>query len=121
MKNTNPTQSTDQDAADVPLSDEAKAYVAKVFPCEPPCDSWGVCSNCCERTVFLAGYNIGYRVGAEHERTQAKELIDELSDVGSLYFVNWVSGRISREIAAELNADMKKVVAKHRARVGDVK
>ena len=44
-----------------PLSAEAQAYADRAFPCEPPCDSWGACSNCCERSVFWAGYNFGDR------------------------------------------------------------
>jgi len=55
---------------DAPLSEEAKAFIEKVFPCEPPCDSYGVCDNCCEKVVFQAGYNIGYRAAlhSDHGR-----------------------------------------------------
>lgn len=48
---------------DRPIAEETKAYIERNFPCEPPCSSLGVCDNCCEKTVFLAGYNHGYRAG----------------------------------------------------------
>jgi hypothetical protein len=46
-----------------PLSAEAKAWTEKMFPCEPPCDSFGVCEACINRHLFHAGYNFGYRAG----------------------------------------------------------
>lgn len=46
---------------DAPFSKEAENYVADVYPCEPPCDSYGICSNCHEKLCFGAGYNLGYR------------------------------------------------------------
>lgn len=60
-----------------PLSAEAEAYVAKVFKCEPPCDSFGVCSNCCEAIVFGAGYNFG--LAAEKARSQ--RLVEALETI----------------------------------------
>jgi len=46
---------------DAPLSEEAKAFADKLFPCTKPCDSYGVCEGCTERIIFQAGYNMGYR------------------------------------------------------------
>lgn len=48
-------------AKDEPLSEEAKDFIAKMFICEPPCDSYVVCEACLEKDLFLAGYNFGYR------------------------------------------------------------
>lgn len=44
-----------------PVSQDAAAYMDKLFPCEKPCDSFGICDGCYERVIFLAGYNFGYR------------------------------------------------------------
>lgn len=49
------------DADNMPVSIEAQKYIELLFKCEPPCDSHGVCANCCDLTTFLAGYNFGYR------------------------------------------------------------
>jgi len=55
-----------------PLSQEALAFCDRMWPCEPPCDSYGVCSNCCEKTIHHAGYNHGYRAaGAEIARLKS--------------------------------------------------
>jgi len=43
------------------LSKEALDYCMKLFLCEKPCDSYGICEGCYERNIFLAGYNFGYR------------------------------------------------------------
>lgn len=43
------------------ITSEAWTYMKKLFPCEKPCDSFGICDACYERNIFLAGYNIGYR------------------------------------------------------------
>lgn len=48
-----------------PLTKEAKEYIAKMFPCEVPCDSYGICPGCAEAAVFGAGYNFGYRATKE--------------------------------------------------------
>lgn len=62
--------------SDFPLSQDAKDFVAKVFKCEPPCDSWGVCSECIDLANFQAGYNFGFR--AQEARIEELEsLIDE--------------------------------------------
>lgn len=41
------------------LSEKADDYTKKLFPCTPPCDAYGVCENCCEKTVFRVGYKFG--------------------------------------------------------------
>src|SRR5574343_107631 len=56
------------------LSLEAKAFVAKMFPCEPPCDSYGVCSNCCEASVLYAGYNMGLSAAESIASAKIQEL-----------------------------------------------
>lgn len=33
-------------------------YIDRVFPCEPPCDSFGVCENCCTATKIRAGESL---------------------------------------------------------------
>lgn len=60
-----------------PYSKEAKDFIAKVYPCEPPCDSYGVCSNCCDEANFGAGYNMGYRA-AELQIEELEKRIKEL-------------------------------------------
>jgi hypothetical protein len=47
------------------LSEEAKEYADKLFPCEgATCGSWAACDACCERTCFEAGYNFGVKAAA---------------------------------------------------------
>lgn len=59
-------------------SDEkAKIFADKLFPCEPPCDSYGVCSNCCERMTFEAGYEFGFKA----EREKVRELVDAVKPI----------------------------------------
>jgi hypothetical protein len=48
-------------STNAPISKEALAYAEKLFPCTKSCDSYGICEGCCERNVFLAGYNFGHR------------------------------------------------------------
>lgn len=50
---------------DSPLSKEAIAFCEKIYQCHPPCDSWGICTNCAEKINFVAGYNFGYRAQSE--------------------------------------------------------
>ena len=42
--------------------DTVESYIARVFPCEPPCDSYGICENCSEATLI--------RIGAELQAKQ---------------------------------------------------
>lgn len=62
---------------DKPVSIEAKNYADKLFPCEKPCDSYGVCEGCLDRIVFLAGYNFGYRALS----TQHAQLLSEIESL----------------------------------------
>jgi len=55
-------------AREFPLSEEAQEYADRMFKCEPPCDSYGVCDPCIERACFEAGY--GFGVLAERERSR---------------------------------------------------
>jgi hypothetical protein len=48
---------------DEPLSPQAQRFADKMFECEKPCDSYGVCDPCIQRALFIAGYNFGYRAG----------------------------------------------------------
>ena len=57
---------------DAPVSSEATTYTNKLFPCTKPCDSFGVCDGCCERTIFLAGYNFGYRAAHPNDSKIAR-------------------------------------------------
>lgn len=43
------------------LSEDAKEYVTKLFPCEKPCDSYGICEGCYELRIFEAGYSMGLK------------------------------------------------------------
>lgn len=54
-----------------PYSTEADAYVKKLFPCEPPCDSFGVCENCGDSLIFGAGYAFGLK--ATHTKSGGEE------------------------------------------------
>jgi hypothetical protein len=54
-----------------PLSKETEEFIARMFVCEPPCDSYGICEACMEETIFLAGYNFGYR--ASEKRVPGKQ------------------------------------------------
>lgn len=33
-------------------------YIERVFPCEPPCDSWGVCDNCTDAGLICVGMEL---------------------------------------------------------------
>lgn len=115
---------TDQDAANVPYSEEAKAFVAKCFPCEPPCDSYGICSNCAEEVCFASGFNMGHRAGIAHERTKAKELLELLRKIEIEVMPNsrggTSRGAANRVLALLMDsrAYMEADIAEHRARVG---
>lgn len=73
--------------ADEKLSAEAAIYADKLFKCEPPCDSYGICSNCSERNVFQAGYNFGRRSRDEYVKRleavviQARKAMDTLTEL----------------------------------------
>lgn len=75
---TKPQDPTDQDetgrTGNFPYSEKAKEYVSKAFPCEPPCDSLGVCSNCTEELCFGSGYNFGYHAGQASPETMSRFL-----------------------------------------------
>jgi len=42
-------------------NDTVESYIARVFPCEPPCDSFGVCDNCSNATLIRVGAEIQAR------------------------------------------------------------
>lgn len=50
---------------DALLTKEAQGFADRMFPCEKPCDSYSVCESCCERSIFEAGYNFGFRAKEE--------------------------------------------------------
>jgi len=61
------------------LSDRAKILVDKLFQCEPPCDSYGVCTNCNEQGIFQSGYNLGHdahRIESAKTITALLEIIE---------------------------------------------
>ena len=68
-----------------PLSEKAKEYIDKLFPCEPPCDSYGVCEHCCEKTIFRAGYNFGAR-SANSKIETLKSLLDISNKKADMFF-----------------------------------
>lgn len=62
-------------------SKEAVEYAAKLFPCEKPCDSFGVCDGCCEAKCFWAGYNFGNKAAlSEKDRAIETEYIRGFND-----------------------------------------
>lgn len=48
-----------------PISPEAQTWLDKHLPCEPPCDSYGVCSNCSDAKLFRVGYGFALPVIAQ--------------------------------------------------------
>jgi hypothetical protein len=60
-----------------PVSKGATEYADKLFPHTEPCDSWGICEGCFQRTIFLAGYNFGYRAGEEELQAKCDRLKEE--------------------------------------------
>ena len=45
-----------------------------LYPCQQPCDSFGVCDNCCEKKTFKAGYQAAMK---ENEKLKKEvELIE---------------------------------------------
>jgi len=65
------------------MTPEIQAFLERkageTFPCTPPCDSFGVCENCCERKVFLIGAKLGVEVGRYLGRAWAlKDTVDWL-------------------------------------------
>ena len=80
-KDTKPQQSEAE-----PMSEEARAYIDRVFPCEPHCDPLSSCDNCCEALVFTVGYKFGVTAGERSEKVMAlleavKEVIRNSSDI----------------------------------------
>ena len=64
------------------ISAEEAAYRAKVLsPCEPPCDSYGVCDSCCERHLYLAGYARGLKAERERGAAEIAELKRHAAEV----------------------------------------
>ncbi len=47
--------------SDIKLDPKSQAYADRLFPCEKPCSSWGVCDNCSERLLFRVGYNMAIK------------------------------------------------------------
>ena len=44
-------------------------FIKRVFPCSPPCDSFGICENCCDAILI--------KKGAELEKSERDELMQE--------------------------------------------
>lgn len=62
-----------QERSDAPRSKDATEYAARLFPCEPPCDSYGVCSNCIEQKIFFIGYGFGYQAALQSEFERGRQ------------------------------------------------
>lgn len=45
-----------------------------MFPCTPPCDSFGVCDNCCEARIF----DVGFVRGADSYSSKASQTVMDL-------------------------------------------
>ena len=43
----------------------AQEYADKRWPCTKPCDSYGDCEKCGERTIFDTGIRFGVRIGRQ--------------------------------------------------------
>lgn len=37
----------------------AVEFMDRIYPCTPPCDSFGICNGCHERSCFAVGYGFG--------------------------------------------------------------
>lgn len=53
----------------IPISQEAQVFVNKLYPCEPPCDSYGICSNCYDHSNFECGYVMAFRAEQSRPKT----------------------------------------------------
>lgn len=82
LKSTSPTfeemRDQQKENGNFKYSEEAQRFADKCFPCEPPCDSYGICSSCAEDITFGSGYNFGFRAGADWA---LKRLTGHLGDV----------------------------------------
>lgn len=59
-----------------PYDEDTNSYVQKLFKCEPPCDSYGICSNCNDETIFHAGFNKGFDKSTKQSAAIINELIE---------------------------------------------
>lgn len=41
--------------------DTVESYIKRVFPCETPCDSFGLCENCFDANLIRVGAEIQAR------------------------------------------------------------
>lgn len=65
----------------------AQKYADKLWPCEPPCDSYGVCENCIERSIFHSGYNFGARAGMRLQTERSIQIAEDHQ------FPDWVGSK----------------------------
>ena len=82
------------------LSEDAQRYVDKLWQCEPPCDSFGICDNCAEKTIFRIGYAYGVKaMFLDHEKfcEEAQEKTD-------------ADFKVVRECAERLKEQNKKLI-----------
>ena len=54
---------------------EIEEYILRVFPCQKPCDSFGVCDNCCNATLIRAGASIRDKLDNEEIEHLNKRII----------------------------------------------
>lgn len=48
----------------------AEEYISENFKCEPPCDSHGVCNNCCDARLVRVGASLERDANPPPENTQ---------------------------------------------------
>jgi len=75
-----------------------------LYPCQQPCDSFGVCDNCCEKKTFKAGYQ-----AAMKENEKLKKEVDLLE--GFLNSVLMYCGQISSigGVSLDMVEELKKL------------
>jgi hypothetical protein len=98
-----------------PYDEDTSIYVQKLFKCEPPCDSYGVCSNCNEETIFHAGFNKGFDKSTKQSAAIITELLEiiqlqneKLNTLANALPPNAISMHCSR-LLSETNTRLQKL------------
>ena len=73
-----------QRESDIKLSKKAQELSDKLFICELPCNTYGICSPCNQAKIFQAGYNLGCdSVQEKYQKlmTESIKLIEALENL----------------------------------------
>jgi len=68
----------------------AQEYADKRWPCTKPCDSYGDCEKCGERTIFDTGIRFGVRIGRQSAIDALRS--DEAYTKEHVYEYLWCTG-----------------------------